>query len=136
MNLGKEERGGRQLFFKNTYIYKRRRGFFPVVVSGERRCSLGVAPLLSGETCRARSTVVYFLVLPFGKLKSMPRHHTIHLLLSLLSILPTLPTSPPHIHTYKETHYGFLPGLAGASFGKSSGQQESRWWYRGTQLVQ
>ena len=64
MNLGKEERGGRQLFFKNTYIFINvEEVFFPVVVSGERRCSLGVAPLLSGETCRARSTVVYFLVL-------------------------------------------------------------------------
>ena len=62
MNLGKEERGGRQLFFKNTYIFINvEEVFFPVVVSGERRyCSLGVAPLLSGETCRARSVVCTF----------------------------------------------------------------------------
>ena len=104
-----------------------------MVVSGERRCSLGVAPLLSGETCRARS--VFSPAFWEAEVNAPPSHHP-SLTFSPVHSTNTIPTSPPHIHTYKETHYGFLPGLAGASFGKSSGQQESRWWYRGTQLVQ
>ena len=62
-----------------------------MVVSGERRCSLGVAPLLSGETCRARS--VFSPAFWEAEVNAPPSHH------------PSLTFSPVRFYQHYQLHH-------------------------------
>ena len=123
VNLGKEERGGRQLFLRIHIFINVEEVFFlwQCLARGDvaqvlRLCYPERPVELAVLLCTFQSCAFWE-----AEVNAPPSHHP-SLTFSPVHSTNTIPTSPPHIHTYKETHYGFLPGLAGASFGKSSGQ--------------